>query len=125
MEDVQCKQLFDDVEKISDYKGLKNYFLGSIVSLTGEKRDQIFIVDGQQRLTTISLLLLAMCAKSNDQEFIDGIKYKYFVNKNSEDNTQKIKLKSIKSDADNFNKLVQGMNDIDKSSHIYTNYNFF
>ena len=56
-----CKQLFDDLKKVIKTQR-KSHFFGSIVSVynpDGENME-FQIIDGQQRLTTISLLLLAM-----------------------------------------------------------------
>ena len=53
----QCRQLFDDLIQISVEKR-KSHFFGSIVSThasDGSKSDYL-IIDGQQRITTISLL---------------------------------------------------------------------
>lgn len=56
-----CKQLYDDLVKI--IKGhRKSHFFGSIVSVYNPDghNEEFLIIDGQQRLTTVSLLFLAM-----------------------------------------------------------------
>ena len=55
-----CKQLFQDLAKtISNHR--ETHFFGSIVSAHCDgEYNKFLIIDGQQRLTTISLLLLAM-----------------------------------------------------------------
>ena len=84
----QCKQLFDDLIDIS--KTNRTHFLGSIVSIyhdDGEDREYL-IIDGQQRLTTLSLLLLALY-KIIDKELLETnvnkeqIRDEYLVNKYS------------------------------------------
>lgn len=53
----QCKQLFDDLEDVV-VEGSESHFFGSIVSKAdGDVR---VIIDGQQRITTSYLLLLAL-----------------------------------------------------------------
>lgn len=55
-----CKQLYNDLVKVVR-KGRKSHFFGSIVSVHNEDEfNEFLVIDGQQRLTTISLLLLAM-----------------------------------------------------------------
>ena len=55
-----CKQLYDDLKKIMK-RGCKSHFFGSIVSVHNDGEfNEYMVIDGQQRLTTISLLLLAM-----------------------------------------------------------------
>lgn len=57
----QCRQLFNDLIQITVEKR-KSHFFGSIVSThasNGSKSDYL-IIDGQQRITTISLLFTAM-----------------------------------------------------------------
>lgn len=55
-----CKQLYDDLIKVVR-RGRKSHFFGSIVSVHNDSEfNEYLVIDGQQRLTTISLLLLAM-----------------------------------------------------------------
>lgn len=56
-----CKQLFDNLVKIIR-SGRKSHFFGSIVSVYNPdgRNSEYLIIDGQQRLTTVSLLFLAM-----------------------------------------------------------------
>ena len=52
-----CKQLYDDlVAVIKDNKPC--HFFGSVVSYCHNK--DVIIIDGQQRITTVSLILIAM-----------------------------------------------------------------
>lgn len=55
-----CKQLYDDLVRIVR-DDRKSHFFGSIVSVHNEGQfNEFLIIDGQQRLTTVSLLMLAI-----------------------------------------------------------------
>ena len=56
-----CRQLFDDLVKVVKNKR-HSHFFGSIVSSyqPNGRYTEYLVIDGQQRLTTVSLLLLAM-----------------------------------------------------------------
>ena len=76
-ENKQVAELIEDLtEKFSDshepdnernaVEGYGHYFLGSII--ISDKDGQKFIIDGQQRLTTLSLLLVYLYRQLNDNE---------------------------------------------------------
>ena len=54
-----CEQLFQDLIKLHN-SDRKSHFFGSIVSSIQSGTEDRFIIDGQQRITTVSLLLIAM-----------------------------------------------------------------
>ena len=56
-----CHQLYEDLKKIA-IDGRDSHFFGSIVSaiVPNGSKIEYHIIDGQQRLTTITLLLLAI-----------------------------------------------------------------
>lgn len=53
-----CDQLFSDLVKLSR-SNRNSHFFGSIVTSSADSGYNRLVIDGQQRLTTISLLLLA------------------------------------------------------------------
>ncbi len=62
-----CKQLLNDIERlIADRTGTKRHFTGAVI-YTNEEMNRV-IIDGQQRLTTVHLLLLAIRDAINDGE---------------------------------------------------------
>ncbi len=58
----QCEQLWDDIIKIGGNDKMNEHFIGSIlyVSADDTHSSPLLIIDGQQRLTTITLLLIAL-----------------------------------------------------------------
>jgi uncharacterized protein with ParB-like and HNH nuclease domain len=68
----QARELFDDLVDFmksgsSDVEGLPPYFLGSIVLIKPETSPEADVVDGQQRLITLTLLFSAIRANSTSQ----------------------------------------------------------
>lgn len=127
-----CEQLFDDLIRLSKDK-LKRHFFGSIVSSMAEDAGQqdFLIIDGQQRLTTVSLLLLAMynllaekVMKTDDNTLEVRLLDEYLVDKYAPKETR-IKLKPVKNDAKAFYALVDKHGDPIESSNVTTNYEYF
>ena len=126
-----CKQLYDDLISIIR-KGRSSHFFGSIVSVHNDGEfNEYLIIDGQQRLTTISLLMLAMYnlmkagivipAQSN---LADKIYKTYLIDEWQEDDTR-IKLKPVKNDSNAFDLLFKDKEDYIQSSNLTINYNYF
>lgn len=126
----QCKRLFDDLEYIIN-SGFRTHFLGSIVSIYGMGKEYL-IIDGQQRVTTMSLLLIAMCNIIRDigdvKEFItteEQIKECYLINKHSRSKDGKIKLKPITEDRKVYYELFEDDINLSQNSNIISNYLYF
>ena len=67
---VHCERLFRDIERLAvSLDTGKSHFIGSIVYISKSTKaagtNQFLVIDGQQRLTTISLLILAMLSDPN------------------------------------------------------------
>lgn len=124
----QCKQLFNDIENLIN-KNLNSHFFGSIVC-KAENMNEMIIIDGQQRITTISLLLLAIYNYIHNENIAiedrldERILSEYLVNKYSPEN-KKIKLKPIKKDQEAFERLFENKEDeFIQDSHLTQNYIF-
>ncbi len=125
-----CGQLFDDLVKV--IKSDRNsHFLGSIVSVQTQKQQEYLIIDGQQRLTTVSLLLLAMhnilkkgIAVSGFPLRADELYNEYLVDKYAPEATR-IKLKPGKNDDEAFYSLFKNEECYRKDSKLTINYNYF
>ncbi|WP_226528159.1 DUF262 domain-containing protein [Metabacillus niabensis] len=62
--DEQIQTLFDDLVEYTENNNESTYFLGTIVSYENENDEQE-IIDGQQRITSLFLLLRALYSKLN------------------------------------------------------------
>lgn len=127
-----CKQLYDDLVKVVR-KNRKSHFFGSIVSVyepSGRNTD-FLVIDGQQRLTTVSLLLLAMynlmeknIVSPQEPSLKEQIYEDFLVDKYQPKETR-MKLKPIKNDQNAFGKLFGDERDYIQGSNLTANYNYF
>lgn len=78
---AQCSQLFDDILKVGSDEQQSSHFVGSIVyihdnvySVAGIR--ELSVIDGQQRLTTVTLVYIALYAlakETGDQALVNRI----------------------------------------------------
>lgn len=125
-----CKQLFDDlVNLVKENKG--THFFGSIVSYA-HSRDEVVLIDGQQRITTISLILIALINAmkkgeiiSTDPRLSDIIEETYIVDKYRKDE-RKVRLKPFRDDCEAFDRLIYKSEDeYIPESKVTINYRYF
>ena len=126
-----CEQLFQDLMKLHN-SDRKSHFFGSIVSSIQSGTEDRFIIDGQQRITTVSLLLIAMVnakkeglIEATDAKLVEKIFKRYLVDEYQEDE-RKVKLKPIKKDMQAFDALLyKPKEQYIKESNVTRNYDFF
>lgn len=127
----QCVKLFEDI--VMAYKNDRTHFCGSVVyaPLKEEKNIHYYvIIDGQQRLTTIYLLLKALIDLAETDATREAITETLFNHDKFDafgiDIASKLKLKPIKSDDNQLRLLMENKYDsMDKNSGIWNNYELF
>ena len=124
----QCERLFQDLEDIIIEKRPKHFF-GAVV---GKPESwQWVVIDGQQRLTTVSLLMLALAKSldegtisSEDDELARKIEYDYLRIGAYKEET-KFKLKPVKDDDKAYRRLFGPEKNFIPGSNITANYKYF
>lgn len=125
-EEENCEKLLQDIISISQNK--KTHFMGSITYILHliddekslRKLQEFVIIDGQQRVTTLMLLLKAIETKIQNE----GIKKE--IDNLLNLSGQRLRLKPIKSDKEAFDRVMQNRShEIQGVSHIKDNYKFF
>ncbi len=132
----QCQQLWSDICEAAQSDAISGHFIGSIVYIERglyhqSSIPQLLVIDGQQRLITVSLLLAALAKmvgeRNEDETTITPRKIKsyYLVNGDEEDDLR-YKLLLTQSDRDTFISLVDEVPvPEDASRRILENYRFF
>lgn len=73
----ECRQLWDDIIRAGTDDAISVHFIGSIVYIEAglsqvSHQAPLLVIDGQQRLTTVTILLAALAGALGDAEPIDG-----------------------------------------------------
>ena len=132
----QCKVFLEDIEKTYDANKNGNkveHFFGTITYFSDEtpfgQPNKLVLIDGQQRITTTMLFLVALrdtCQDENIMKFIDN---KYLKNENATDdqNEYKIKLKQVETDWESYKNIIlnEPISNTKKESAVYKNYQWF
>ncbi|MFT2696007.1 DUF262 domain-containing protein [Helicobacter pylori] len=107
-EKEQCKQLWDDIVKTGGSDQIEGHFIGSILYMLDgitHSNNALLIIDGQQRLTTITLLLTALRNHLSDEVKRKEIEDHYLINSNK-DGDKKFRLILSESDKDTLLSLI-------------------
>lgn len=122
----QCDELFNDL--LEAVKSNKNHYLGNIIYYEGDKNGASFseyiLVDGQQRVTTILLLLCAIRDMTDDEKLKRTIGKQYLKNEDADD-AFRVRLKQTDYDEGCFSRLVNGTLGPEETGKIYDNYKRF
>ena len=111
-----CTQLWDDIMRAGHDDDVNAHFVGSVVYIEKgmyqvSSQSPLLVIDGQQRLTTVSLLLEALARKLGDTEPIDGFSAKklrnYYLLNPLEEGERGFKLILTQTDKDTLVALMQ------------------
>ena len=127
-----CNKLYEDLKKIiRNQRG--SHFFGSIVSQVVPEGSKIefHIIDGQQRLTTVTLLLLAISnlvkagrVHTEETDLNEQIMQRFIIAPWAKKD-DKIKLRPVRDDRPALEKLFGPVDDYDRGSNLTINYQFF
>ena len=69
----QCEELFNDLQRAFEDDNTNEYFLGNIVIASShEDKNRLEVIDGQQRLTTLTLLIKAFLFFDKDNKKLEN-----------------------------------------------------
>jgi uncharacterized protein with ParB-like and HNH nuclease domain len=130
----QCRQLLDDIFLMGTNAKLNAHFIGSIVyvhddvySVSGIR--ELSIIDGQQRLTTITLIYLVLYRLAKvlgNDSLVNRINETYLINKFA-DNEEKLKLRPTENNDRALKYLIRSDNQEEYSdfSRLVDNFNYY
>lgn len=130
----QCNQLLSDIIRISQDDNLQGHFLGSIVYFqeditTISDVPKLLVIDGQQRLTTVSILIMALAhfLKNNEIELDTNATklFNYYLLNAEEENDLRYKLMLTRGDKQSYINLLNQIPQEDTINRVTENYKFF
>ena len=134
-DEKQCQQLWDDIMRVGTNDSISVHFIGSIVYVQGGHSSvtleaPLLVIDGQQRLTTLTILLEALARSVGETEPIDGFSAKKirhnFLSNPLEVEDRYYKLLLSDNDQETLKSVVRNANfPKDHSIRIRENFEFF
>jgi uncharacterized protein with ParB-like and HNH nuclease domain len=141
-EKKHCDQLWEDILRVSTDLKNPSHFIGSLVYIQGKDGpvhlvSELMVIDGQQRLITVSLLLAALAKAIHDKAMTDPnnpndyllkkseeIKELYLFHKFEEDDLH-YRIKPTEFDKKTYFLLMDGAKVDQSESRLVENYEFF
>ncbi len=130
----QCKQLLDDILEVGTSNKMNAHFIGSIVYVhddvyTSSRIKELTVIDGQQRLTTLTLIYLTLyrlAIEMGDKELETEISEIYLTNKFAPEE-EKLKLRPTENNDKAIKYLLRSDKDEEFSdfSKVIDNFNYF
>ena len=131
----ECRQLWDDIVRTGSNDAISAHFVGSIVYIEKglyqvSSQSPLLVIDGQQRLSTVTLILEALARQLGDSEPVDGFSAKklrsYYLLNPLEEGERGFKLLLTQTDKASLLALVQQKaQPTDQSLRVTENFAFF
>lgn len=131
---AQCKQLLDDILETGRSDKMNAHFIGSIVYIhddvyTTSRIKELIIIDGQQRLTTLTLIYIALyklAIELNDDSLRHEINETFLINKFASEE-EKLKLRPTENNNEALKYLLRDDNveEFVGYSRLIDNYEYF
>ena len=111
----ECRQLWDDIVRAGGNADVSAHFIGSIVYIEQglyqvSTQSPLLVIDGQQRLTTVTLLIAALASALGDTEPVDGFSRRklrnYYLLNPEEEGERHFKLLLSQTDRDSLVAIV-------------------
>lgn len=119
-----CERIFEDVEKLVE-NASSTHFIGSVVYVSHPAKadgvNEFVVIDGQQRLTTLSLLLLALIYEMNLDDESRNKRLNRTLRNFDEQVTvpEHLKLRLTRTDNESYKKIVFGVaNNIEPEANL-------
>ena len=130
----QCKQLLDDILEVGTNKKMNAHFIGSIVYIhddvyTASRIKELTVIDGQQRLTTLTLIYLVihrLAKELKDESLVNEISETYLINKFAPEE-EKLKLRPTENNDKALKYLLRSdeNEEFQDFSKLIDNFNYF
>ena len=131
----ECQQLWDDILRTGRSDAVSSHFVGSIVYVekglySVSSQSPLLVIDGQQRLTTVTLLIEALARSLGESEPLEGFSARklrnYYLLNPLEDGERRYKLLLSQTDKASLVALLDGQTKPkDHSIRIEANFEFF
>src|SRR5438552_692786 len=131
----ECQQLWDDIVRTGTNDNVPAHFVGSIVYVEKglyqvSSQSPLLVIDGQQRLTTVTLLIEALARRLGATEPMDGFSAKklrnYYLLNDLEEGEKRYKLMLSQTDkASLIAVLDQQSQPKNHSLRVHANFEFF
>lgn len=131
----ECGQLWDDIVHTGEDDAIAAHFVGSIVYIEQglyqvSSQSPLLVIDGQQRLTTVMIILEALARHLGDKEPVEGFSARklrnYYLLNPLEEGERGFKLILTQTDKQSLIALMRQMTPPEESSvRIMDNFDFF